>query len=178
MQRYFAYVLIDPGAEVPGLAGEARSAGITLLEPAALPSSVAVVKGLWPGVRLSREGGDRSLAGPTGEPWVDSNGWRVLAARAARPDAQIWIDARPQPSRSSTEDYILAFADAAAHGGNWIVALDDGLAAGLAAKTQREMDIWKQVTGRRRILRRKPGLRSQCSRHRSTRHLLRLAECI
>src|ERR1019366_8257248 len=89
------YLILDPGAG--GLAEHARRAGLTVIEPEALPSGVAVVRGPWPGIRISHRGGDRAAAGPTGEPWVDSNGWRVRAARALRPDAQFWVDAKPQP---------------------------------------------------------------------------------
>lgn len=110
------------------------------------PAGVTIVRGLWPGIRMSHGGGDRAAAGPTGEPWVDSNGWRIRAARALRPDSQFWVDAKPQPSRSSAEDYVLAFADAASHGGRWIVTLDDHLAEGIAAKQADAMEIWKRIT--------------------------------
>src|SRR5271165_4820226 len=99
------YIFIEPGAA----ADQARHAGFTVVETP--PSGVSVVKGLWPGIRMSHAGGDRAAAGPTGEPWVDSNGWRIRAARALSPDARVWVDAKPQPSRSSAEDYILAFAE-------------------------------------------------------------------
>ena len=135
------YLFIDPGK----LADQARRSGFTVVQPEALPSGIAVVKGPWPGIRLSHMGGDRAAAGPTGEPWVDSNGWRVRAARAVRPDARFWVDANPQPSRSSAEDYVLAFADAAAHGAHWIVTLDDRLAAGIAAKKADDMITWKRI---------------------------------
>jgi len=134
------FLFIEPGA----LAEQARRAGFTVGDP--LPSDVTVVKGLWPGIRLSPSGGDHATAGPTGEPWVDSNGWRIRAARAVRGEMRIWVDAKPQPSRSSVEDYVLAFADAAAHGGRWVIALDDRLAEGIASKQPDAMDVWKRIT--------------------------------
>lgn len=138
------HVLID--TPVPGLSEPAQRAGITIVESKALPSDVTVVRGPWPGIRISPGGGDRATAGPTGEPWVDSNGWRIRIARAQRPGAQFWVDSKPQPSRSSAEDYIIAFADSAAHGGRWIIALDDALAAGIAAKKSDAMAVWKRIT--------------------------------
>ncbi len=48
---------------------------------------------------------------------------------------------------SSTQDYIVAFADAAAHGGRWIIELDDALAAGIAAKKSEAMATWSQIAG-------------------------------
>jgi hypothetical protein len=133
------YLFIESG----GLADQARHAGFTVVETP--PAGVGMVKGLWPGIRMSHAGGDRATAGPTGEPWVDSNGWRIRAARALRPDAHFWVDAKPQAARSSAEDYVLACADAAAHGGHWIITLDDRLAQGIAAKQPDAMDTWKRI---------------------------------
>ena len=45
------YLILDPGAG--GLAEHARRAGLTVVEPEALPSGVAVVRGPWPGIRIS-----------------------------------------------------------------------------------------------------------------------------
>jgi len=134
------HLFIEPGA----IADQARLAGLTVVESP--PSGIAIVKGLWPGIRMSHAGGDRSSSGPTGEPWVDSNGWRIRAARALRPDTQFWVDAKPQSSRSRAEDYVLAFADAAAHGGRWIITLDDRLAGAIAAKQPDAMETWKRIT--------------------------------
>jgi hypothetical protein len=110
------------------------------------PSGVFTVRGPWPGIRLSPAGGDHAVAGPTGEPWVDSNGWRIRAARAVHPEATIWVDSKPQASRSSVEDYVIALADAAAHGGRWIITLDDRLAAGIRSKQADDMAAWKRIS--------------------------------
>ena len=133
------HLFIEPGT----VADRARQSGLTVLESP--PSGVAVIKGPWPGIRLSPAGGDHATAGPTGEPWVDSNGWRIRTARALHPDMHFWLDARPQPSRSSAEDYVVAFADAAAHGARWIVTLDDHLAEGIAAKQPDAMETWNRI---------------------------------
>lgn len=138
------HVLID--SPVPGLADQAQRAGITVLDSKSVPADVAVVRSPWSGIRVSPRGGDRAAAGPTGEPWVDSSGWRVRVARAQRPEARIWVDSRPQSSRSSPEDYFLAFADAAAHNAQWIIALDDNLAAGILARKSDSIAAWKQIT--------------------------------
>ena len=42
------------------------------------PPAVHIVKGEWPGIRLSRDNGSDATAGPTGVPWVDSNGWQFV----------------------------------------------------------------------------------------------------
>lgn len=137
------YLIIDPGTSVPGLAEQAQRAGFTVGET--VPSGVAIVRGPWPGIRMSHAGGDHATAGPTGEPWVDSNGWRIRAARALQPDMHFWVDAKPQPSRSSAQNYVLAFADAAAHSAHWIITLDDRLAEGIASKRPDAMDTWKRI---------------------------------
>ncbi|HEY3840291.1 MAG TPA: hypothetical protein VGL72_27145 [Bryobacteraceae bacterium] len=130
---------------VAGLPEAARSAGITVIEAQSIPSNVTVVKGVWPGIRLSAHGGDRASAGPTGEPWIDSNGWRIRVAQAQHPDAQIWVDAKPQPSRVSTGDYVVAFADIAAHRASWIITLDDALATGIASRNADALAAWKRL---------------------------------
>jgi hypothetical protein len=131
--------------EAPDIAAAARTAGFTIVSTTAPPADVVVTHGLWPGIRASRSGGDNAAAGPTGEPWVDSNGWRIRVALARRPGARVWVDAKPSPSRVSAADYILAFADVAAHGGRWIITLDDTLAAGIASKQPDFLETWKKI---------------------------------
>jgi hypothetical protein len=138
-------LVIDSGAP-HGLADAAGKAGLTIVDVQSPPAGVAIVKGPWPGIRMSHSGGDRASAGPTGEPWIDSNGWRIRVARAQRPDGQVWVDSKPQPSRVSAQDYILAFADAAAHDARWIITLDDSLAAGIAARRPDAAATWKRIT--------------------------------
>ncbi len=139
----FHHLIFETAA--PDVAGAAQRAGFAVIEPQRLPPDVRLVKGLWPGIRLSHSGGDRAVAGPTGEPWVDSNGWRVRAVRARGSEGPIWVDAKPQVSRSSAEDYVIAFADAAAHNARWLVALDDTFAAEVAARKFPAMERWKQI---------------------------------
>ena len=134
--------LIVESAEV---AAAARQAGFNVLSLQQLPSDVVVARGLWPGIRVSPAGGDHAAAGPTGEPWVDSNGWRIRVARVRRPGVEVLVDTKPNPSRISAEDYIVAFADAAAHGGRLIITLDDSLAAGMASKQAEAMERWKRI---------------------------------
>jgi hypothetical protein len=100
-----------------------RKRGLKTLDPSAPPPGVTLVKGDWPGVRSSRDG---ATAGPTGVPWVDSNGWRVRLARMRDPGGSLWVET-PLPGEKrvrTTIDYLLALADAAVYGGQWIVAFD------------------------------------------------------
>ena len=99
--------------------------GLATLEgaDATAPPGITVLKGEWPGVRVS-EGG--SSAGPTGVPWVDSNGWQVRLARVREPEKEIWIDTPiPKERRVMTAvGYLLAIVDVALYGGTWIINLD------------------------------------------------------
>jgi hypothetical protein len=140
------YPLRWPASWESGMMSLLQGGPFTVLKAGAAPAEGAVVRGLWPGIRVSPSGGDRAAAGPTGEPWVDSNGWRIRVAKLRSPGVPIWVDAKPNPSRISAEDYVLGFADVAAHGGKWIVTLDDALASGIAAKQAEAMDRWKRIT--------------------------------
>jgi hypothetical protein len=98
---------------------QARQRGLAVFNREALPSDVAVIKGTWPGVRLVRasRGGERFTAGPTGDPWVDSNGWRIRLEAARQPGRSVWLDADPRKPWLFAESYLLGVADAATYGG-------------------------------------------------------------
>ena len=111
----------------------------------AAPSGAVMVPGVWPGIRISPGNGAALSSGPTGVPWVDSNGWIARLAARQHPGAAIWIDAPPKGPRLFARSYQTAIADAAARGGQWILALDDELAAGIAARRPAAIDIWKEI---------------------------------
>ena len=128
------------------IVARAQQAGLQALQPDSLPSGISVVKGLWPGVKLTESGRvDQSSAGPTGDPWVDSNGWRVRLAAALHPENQVWVDAAPQAPRLRPESYSMAVADTAVYGGAWIITLDDQLATQIAAKQPGALETWKRI---------------------------------
>jgi len=49
---------------------------------------------------------------------------------------------RPKGSRLSAESYLITVADAAAHGGRWIISLDDQLAQDIAARIPGALQPW------------------------------------
>jgi hypothetical protein len=132
-------LLVDNSDEFEAVREAARQAGLRVVHPDFPPDGVRVLKGEWPGVRLARRGGDAE-AGPTGVPWVDSNGWQVRLAKALHREGAVWIAA---PAKSS--GYLAAVADAAAYGGRWIVDVEDALAEDLA--TGRALERWKVIAG-------------------------------
>src|SRR5690349_6789272 len=63
------HLLMDSAGSLDGIRARAKQMGIAA---GAAPAGVTVVKGEWPGVQMP--GGSGQGAGPTGVPWVDSNG--------------------------------------------------------------------------------------------------------
>uniref|UniRef100_Q01ZG0 Uncharacterized protein n=1 Tax=Solibacter usitatus (strain Ellin6076) TaxID=234267 RepID=Q01ZG0_SOLUE len=139
------YLLIDAAPEFEKVRSQARQDGFRLGDPAELPAGVRAVKGEWAGVRMQR-GGDGASAGPTGVAWVDSNGWAVRLAAAMHPSDAIWVTASPShKSVNSGDSYLVTFCDSAAHGGRWVIALDQPFAAGLAAGRTASLADWKKL---------------------------------
>ncbi len=133
------YLLIGKSEALGPVRARAQQEGLHVADSGAVPAGVTRVKGEWPGVRMSRGGGG-AAGGPTGVPWVDSNGWRIRLESALHPETSVWVDARP-----AAGSYLTAIADCASRGGRWIVSLDDTLTAGLRAGEPRALDTWKKA---------------------------------
>jgi hypothetical protein len=132
-------LLIGPGEALERVRVRARESGYAV----AAPPGVATIKGEWPGVKMAR---GREGAGPTGVPWVNSNGWAIRLALALHPDQAVWVDAPPAAGALITPDsYLVAVADAASHGGRWIISLDAALAASLASGKSDAQKPWKRI---------------------------------
>jgi hypothetical protein len=139
-------LLVDNSDEFEGLRAAAERQGLRVVHPDLPPDGVSVVQGEWPGVKLSRRGADAE-AGPTGAPWVDSNGWQVRLAKAMHPGNAVWVAAAPPKDRlRSSLAYVTAIADAAAYGGRWVATLEDALAADLRDGKAEAAAIWKTIT--------------------------------
>lgn len=92
-----------------------------------------VTDNVWPGVTPIRR--DEPSAGPTGVPWLDSNGWYIQLARA-RVNSRVWVMYDP-PGKGAVvqpQRYPLAVCDAEAAGGRWVISLDEALRASLAER--------------------------------------------
>lgn len=137
-------VLFPQGSEFDAVRSRARSAGMLVLDAQAPPAGIRIVKGEWPGVKMGRS--SHAEAGPTGVPWVDSNGWAIRLEHTQHPEEEVWVDAPPAAKSAIPADgYMIAIADGAAHGGRWIVALDDALAAALVAGKPEAQRPWNRV---------------------------------
>jgi hypothetical protein len=113
-------ILTDPNSP---LTGEMRKLGLTTL--AAAPAGVTVIQGEWPGIRAGQ--GRNAASGPTGVPWIDSNGWQIRLARVRAPGKPIWVETEfPKEKRVfNTAAYLRAMADAAMHGGRWVILVTE-----------------------------------------------------
>jgi hypothetical protein len=126
-----------------------RKLGLTTLEASAAPPGITVVKGEWPGIRLDEKGGGAS-AGPTGVPWLDSNGWQARLARIRRQDQPVWITTGlPKERILRPVAYLIALADAAMYGGRWVMELAPDLSSEIAAGQAR--DTWGQILAAQRF---------------------------
>ena len=138
------YLLVPKGSEFAAVRARAQQIGIEVGDPDRAPGGVEIVKGSWPGVQWPASGAG---AGPTGVPWVNSNGWLIRLNRALHPDMAPWVDG-PPPAKSfiNADSYLIAIADSASHGGRWIVALDAPVAKGIAAGDEEALAVWKRLT--------------------------------
>lgn len=93
----------------------------------------------WPGLAHSAGAGDS--AGPTGNPWIDTNSWQVRLARARDASKPVWVSCE----KVETENCALAAADAACCGGRWVVRLTDATAKGMVAGNASAMTGWKEL---------------------------------
>jgi len=139
-------LVCDTNEELEPLRSAARKEGFQVVEAGTAPPGVSIVEGEWPGVQLSRGAGAQADAGPTGVPWVDTNGWKVRLAAATHPRTAIWVNAAPKAgARLSPDVFLVGVADSAAYGGRWIVSLPDQVAEGILAGKSQAQGVWKQV---------------------------------
>jgi len=137
-------LLVDNSDEFDPVRSRAAQMGLKVVHPDDPPAGVRIVKGEWPGIRVSRGNADAS-AGPTGVPWVDSNGWAIRLSAALHPESGVWINAVP-PKQAFPASYLTAVADGGAYGGRWIVTLDDALAEGIAKGNDNAIRSWTAIS--------------------------------
>lgn len=124
----------------------ARQLNIAIFDIKNPPAGAQIVKGEWPGIRMA-PGQDEASSGPTGAPWIDSNGWLIRLTRARKPGGAVWVaaDAPKANEIVPLSRHLVAVADGAAQGGCWAVTLDHGLAEGLAARKPVALNGWKKI---------------------------------
>jgi len=117
------------------------------LDPASPPEGVVLVDGLWPHVKMARRDPNAAETGPTGAPWVDSNGWRIRLAQALNPDKTVWLTYTPPKEDEIVPPaaFALAVAEAEAYGAHWVITLDDNFRRGLEHATEEAVEAWKKI---------------------------------
>lgn len=141
------YLVVEKTPVLDAVVAQAKTNGIEVGEAAAPPAEVTILQGEWPGVKLSPSGAkDVASAGPTGAPWVDSNGWKIRLTAAIQPDKTIWVYAAPKESQASRESYRMALADAGVSGGRWIISLDKHLVAAIGAGNPDALQTWDTIS--------------------------------
>jgi hypothetical protein len=104
---------------------------------------------IWPRLGLDTvKNGDDANAGPTGVPWVNSNGWLAMLARQLSPGKNLWLECDPPESSDLDHPagYALAVADCRAFGSRWVISLDDHLRRGLTQRDPRATGIWEKIS--------------------------------
>jgi hypothetical protein len=140
------FLIVETGDDLAAIRNAAKAHGIATGSNTTLPEGVRILKGDWPGVRLSQSGEDTASAGPTGEPWVNTNGWRIAIESALAATSISWISAPPKPNAVlSAASVRMAVADSAAAGGRWILALNDSLAGSIAQSNAGAIGVWKEA---------------------------------
>lgn len=128
----------------------AKRSGMDAVSMSALEPQVTVIrKAKWPTVPVATRGKSGGVAtGPTGAPWVNSNGWISSLTHARTPGKPIWIVADPPKDSGMlrSEAYTLAVADAAVYGSRWLISLDADLRKGLSAANAEALSTWKNIS--------------------------------
>ncbi len=105
---------------------------------------VATAQGLWPGVRVEKDG--HAEARPTSGPWIETNSGYLRYARAVTPTSSaVWIANRPPAEGLRGEQYVRAIADAAMSGARWVVSLDPLFWQALEKHETRALEGWQRI---------------------------------
>lgn len=141
-----AVIVGSPQSPAPGLPVILQSSRDSI-DWDAVTEIFSTTDNVWPGVQAKNTSGDTAFAGPTGVPWVNSNGWLSLLARQMAPGKVLWLDLDPPDSSSPAHpsDYCLAVADTYAYAGRWIVSLDDSTRAALLNGDAAAKKVWTDI---------------------------------
>jgi hypothetical protein len=114
-------------AESPERLADAMSGRAPAIYPRdGAPPGKQVPGCIWPHIRGWDDNSGFS-AGPTGEPWIDANGWRIRVARATAGEP-LWLGYKfPAGLAIQPERYQLGIAEAAVYGASWLITPDDKL---------------------------------------------------
>ncbi len=117
------------------------------LDPASPPEGVVLVEGVWPNVKTARRDPNAAETGPTGAPWVDSNGWRIRLAQALNPGKTVWLTYDPPKGSEVVPPaaFAIAVAEAEAYGAHWVITLDERFRQGLENSSEEAVAAWNKI---------------------------------
>ena len=123
-------------------------------------SVVAIGDGFWPAYNY--KGLADGSAGPTGEPWLDANGWLYLYARARGGNRTVWVRSDPpEDARTVRQPHLqLLLAEAFAYGGRRPLWLPPAFASAVAAGNEKALADWKKLVDTARWLKQRDEWRS------------------
>ena len=102
---------------------------------------LAVADAVVPGIQeLSEE----AESAPSSEPWIESNIWLVRSIVSWCGSRPVWLG-EWVAAKATAGDYERAIADAAAGGGQWILAPGDDLRRGLLMKQPEAVATWRRI---------------------------------
>lgn len=107
---------------------------------------VLIGDAVWPALGATG-GSDSTEAGPTGLPWLESNGWLIRMVRDLAPESEVWIRSDPPEDADHADAAVFAFAqsEARAHGALRPLWLPDRIAAGIAAGNSHALAWWRRL---------------------------------
>jgi hypothetical protein len=104
---------------------------------------LATSQGLWPGIHV--EAGGSASAGPTANPWIDTNTGFIRFAKAST-DSVIWLAHQPPPKTVvPVSRYLQAVGDAEMSGARWVISLDDDFSKLLFAGEAKALADWRSI---------------------------------
>lgn len=151
--RAAGLALAAAGNEAARTAGAAAGLAVLPMEkqsqlPWKSPDAVLVANDcVWP--NIATVANNAELAGPTANPWIDSNGWFLRLGKVRAPEKTVWLAYEPPapPRITLLDSYLRAIADTGTWGGRWVVTLDADLRSGLARGDAKALESWKAIAG-------------------------------
>ena len=107
------------------------------------PAVLATSEGLWPGIRVEKEG--HVQARPTSGPWIETNSGFLRFLRVAAPASSVWIANRAPADPPPAPRYRQAIADAAMAGARWVLDLHPLFWQALAQRDPKALDAWSRI---------------------------------
>jgi hypothetical protein len=100
-------------------------------------------QGMWPGIHVAT--GGSASAGPTANPWIDTNTGFMRFVRASS-ESTVWVAVKPPAGVAfPAQRYVQAIGDAAINGGRWVVSLDDDLWRRVLAREPDALKDWARI---------------------------------